>query len=219
MNHPVVNHPVVDRPAPKRTASSRPLIGAAHRVLSPRPLMGAAHRAAARAALAALLLVAVAGCGVSPTGVNDKGPPPVISGDSTIVRVYLVRSGRLEPISVAAASGHVNDVLSALFGAGRRPPSGVGTTLSRMRLAQVQLVRYTSDPNLRNDPDSAGLRLRVFVSGPKMSRIAMAQITCTARLRPEIWAVEIAQSGSGNLKIHTCREYWDLAPLNGHLPP
>ncbi|WP_433350713.1 hypothetical protein ACQP25_41470 [Microtetraspora malaysiensis] len=214
MNRPVLNRPASNRPVVGRAASSRPLLGAAHRAAA-----RAAHRAAARAALAALLLVAVAGCGVSQTGVNDKGPPPVISGESTIVRVYLVRSGRLEPVSVAATSGHVNDVLSALFGAGRRPPSGVGTTLSRMRLAQVQLVRYTSDPNLRNDPDSAGLRLRVFVSGPKMSRIAMAQITCTARLRPEIWAVEIAQSGSGNLKIHTCREYWDLAPLNGHLPP
>ena len=31
--------------------------------------------------------------------------------------------------------------------------------------------------------------------------------------------VEIAQSDSETLKIHTCREYWDLAPLNGHLPP
>ncbi|WP_066938247.1 hypothetical protein [Microtetraspora fusca] len=206
-----MNRPAPNRAASNRTTSSRPLNRATHRALSPRSLNWAA--------LAALLLVAVAGCGVSPTGVNDKGPPPVISGDSTIVRVYLVRSGRLEPVSVAAASGHVNDVLSALFGAGRRPPSGVGTTLSRMRLAQVQLVRYTPDPHSRNDPDSAGLRLRVFVSGPKMSRIAMAQITCTARLRPEIWAVEIAQSGSENLKIHTCREYWDLAPRNGHLPP
>ncbi len=172
-----------------------------------------------RLAGVALLLAAVAGCGVEPTRVNDGGPPPVISGASTVVRVYLVRSGRLEPTSVAATSSHVNDVLSALFGAGRRPPSGVGTALSRMRLAQVQLMRYTPDPSSRNDPDSVGLRLRVFVSGPKMSRIAMAQITCTARLRPEIWAVEIAQGDAETLKIHTCREYWDLAPQNGHLPP
>ncbi|WP_157530538.1 hypothetical protein [Microtetraspora niveoalba] len=181
------------------------------RTLSPHPLT--------RAVAAVLLVAAMAACGVDPTRVNDKGPPPVISGNSTLVRVYLVRSGRLEPVSVAAASNRVNDVLSALFGAGRRPPRGIGTSLSRMRLAQVQLVRYTPDPSTRNDPDSAGLRLRVFVSGPRMSRIAMAQITCTARLRPEIWAVEIAQGDGGTLKIHTCREYWDLAPRNGHLPP
>ncbi|GLW97639.1 hypothetical protein [Microtetraspora sp. NBRC 16547] len=176
-------------------------------------------RAVGRTAVVALLVIAITACGVDPTRVFDGGPPPAISDASTLVRVYLVRSGRLEATSVAATSAHVNDVLSALFGAGRRPPRGVSTALSRMRLAQVQLVRYTRDPASHNDPDSAGLRLRVFVSGPRMSRIAMAQITCTARLRPEIWAVEIAQGEAGTLKIHTCREYWDLAPENGHLPP
>ncbi len=171
----------------------------------------------------ALLLAATAACGVEPTGVIDAGPAPVITGAPTLARIYLLRGGRLVPTNVAAGSPNVNDIMTALFKAGHRPPNGMSTALAQLKIAQVQLVRYTPERATRNDPDSPiGLRMRVFVSGPQISRAAMAQITCTARLRSEIWAVEIAHltpGRTGRLKIHTCREYWDLAAENGHLPP
>lgn len=173
--------------------------------------------------LAATTTIWTASCGVEPTGVIDAGPAPVITGVPTLARIYLVRDGQLAPANVVAGSPNVNDIMAALFEAGRRPPNGLGTALGRLTLTQVQLVRYTPERASRNDPDDpVGLRMRVFVSGPQISRTAMAQITCTARLRSDIWAVEIAHASPGRsarLKIHTCREYWDLAAENGQLPP
>ncbi|MEW9529105.1 hypothetical protein [Microbispora sp. NPDC049125] len=176
--------------------------------------------------LAALLLLMACGaaaCGVAPTGVRDAGPAPLVTGTPTLVTIYLVRDGQLVPTVVAARSRHVNDIMTALFKARGQPPTGLSTALSGLTLAQVQLVRYAPDAGSRNDPDNIlSLRMRLFVSGWRLSRTAMAQITCTARLRPEIWAVEIAHATpdrTGPLKIHTCREYWDLTPQDGHLPP
>jgi hypothetical protein len=160
---------------------------------------------------------------VAPTGVVDAGPAPVITGSPTYVRIYLVRDGRLEPSTVVSRSPHVNDIMSALFKARPRDGSGLSTALTGLTLAEVQLVRYAPDAGSRNDPDNTlSLRMRLGVSGWRVSRTAMAQITCTARLRPEVWAVEIAEAApgrTGSLKIHTCREFWDLAPKDGHLPP
>ncbi|MFI7039325.1 hypothetical protein ACIBI0_21780 [Microbispora rosea] len=175
------------------------------------------------AALLAGLLMLPAACGVAPTGVVDAGPAPVISGTPTLVTIYLLRNGRLWPTRVAARSPHVNDVLDALFAASGRTSNQLSTSLTGLTLAQVQLVRYAPDAGSRNDPDNIlSLRVRLFVSGWKITRTAMAQITCTARLQPEIWAVEIAHATpdkNGPLKVHTCREFWDLAPKDGHLPP
>ncbi|MEU8173981.1 hypothetical protein AB0C14_13970 [Microbispora hainanensis] len=183
-------------------------------------------RRRARALLAGLLatlFMVSAACGVAPTGVIDAGPAPVISGTPTLVTIYMLRDGRLWPTRVAARSPHVNDVLDALFAASGRTPNQVSTALTGLTLAQVQLVRYAPDAGSRNDPDNTlSLRVRLFVSGWKITRTAMAQITCTARLRPEIWAVEIAHATpdrNGPLKVHTCREFWDLAPKDGQLPP
>jgi hypothetical protein len=176
------------------------------------------------AALMAALAVTAAACGVEPTRMFDAGPAPVISGQSTRARIYLVRDGHLEPTTVAVGSQQVDELMTALFRSSTRPADGLTSALAGLTLSQVQLVRYSADPSTRNDPDNTlSLRIRVFVSGWKMSRMAMAQITCTARLRPEIWAVEIARNTpgaeTGPLQVHTCREYWDLAPKDGQLPP
>ncbi|GLW26327.1 hypothetical protein Mame01_63690 [Microbispora amethystogenes] len=169
------------------------------------------------------LLAASAACGVGPSEVVDAGPAPAISGTPTLVTIYLLRDGKLRPARVAARSAHVNDVLDALFKASGRPANRLSTALTGLSPAQTQLVRYSPYEGSRNDPDSTlSLRVRLFVSGWKISRAAMAQITCTARLSPEVWAVEIAHVApgrNGRLKAHTCREYWDLAPEDGQLPP
>jgi hypothetical protein len=170
--------------------------------------------------LVALLAAVTAACGVAPTGVVDAGPAPIARGGSSTTRIYLLRDGRLQLTSVPVGSPHVNDVMATLFSTSAQPAARLTTALGGLHLAEVQLVR---DASSRNDPDNAvTLRMRVFVSGRKISRIAMAQITCTARLRSEVWAVEISHGAPGDtgpLKVHTCREYWDLAPKDGHLPP
>ncbi|MBP2707141.1 hypothetical protein JOL79_25475 [Microbispora sp. RL4-1S] len=200
----------------------------ARRRAAPPTALPTALPAALPTALAATLVVTLlaallVACGVTPTPVRDGGPAPLVTGTPTIVRVYLLRDGRLQPTTVAAQSPHVNDVMAALFKARARPGSGMSTALAGLTPSQVQLVRYAPGAGTRNDPDNTlSLRMRLFVSGWRLTRLAMAQITCTARLRPEVWAVEIADATPGRtgpLKIHTCREFWDLAPKDGHLPP
>jgi len=177
----------------------------------------------ARPLLAAALLASATACGVEPSPISDAGPAPVISGPTILARIYLVRNGKLWPTTAAVRSPHVSDVMQALFNAKGSKDKGIGTELSGLTLSQVQLVRYSAEAGGRNDPDNTlGLRMRLFVSGRKISRLAMAQIICTARLSPEIWAVEIAHvtpKGTGSLKTHTCREYWELATGNDQLPP
>ncbi|MFC0862002.1 hypothetical protein ACFHYQ_06815 [Sphaerimonospora cavernae] len=181
------------------------------------------RRRAVAALLSALLTAPVAACGVEPTEVIDAGPAPVISNMPAAATIYLIRDGRLWPMTVATESPQPTDVMTALFKAERRMPKRAATALSGLTLTQVQLVRSTPDPDRRNDPDIIySLHMRVTVSGWKISRMAMAQITCTARLRPEIWAVEIVHAtpeSTGRPKTHTCREFWDLSPRAGRLPP
>ena len=168
------------------------------------------------AALLAGLLMTQTACGVAPTGVIDAGPAPVISGTPTLVTIYLLQDGQLWPTRVAARSPHVNDVLDALFAASGRPSNRLSTALTGLTLTQVQLVRYTQDADSHNDPDATlSLRVRLFVSGWKITRAAMAQITCTARLRPEIWAVEIAHTTPGRYgpsAVRSCREWRARSP-------
>jgi hypothetical protein len=172
----------------------------------------------------ALTLAGTAACGVDPTGVIDAGPAPVISAKGALANVYLLRDGRLASKQVATASNAVQDVISALFEVSKRSGDGLGSALKVVRLEQSVLGRYGVDSGVRNDPENpVGLRLHVIVNGPgRLGRTAMAQITCTARLREEIWAVKITQTtakGPMALGEHTCREYHDLAAAGVNLPP
>jgi hypothetical protein len=172
----------------------------------------------------ALILLAVTACGVQPSGVIDSGPAPVISARSTLATVYLVRDGKLAPKNVVVASASVEDTMKALFEAGERPQEGVSTDLTGLRLEQSSVSRYGLGPGVRNDPENPlGLRLHVIVHGAvKLTETAKAQITCTARLRQEIWAVKLTQTtpdGPVAAGEHSCRQYWRLAAKNVQLPP
>ncbi|MEU9888158.1 hypothetical protein [Sphaerisporangium sp. NPDC051011] len=181
-------------------------------------------RRALTCAVAALALAGAAACGVDPTGVDDDGPAPVISARGAAATIYLLRDGRLAPKNVTTASPAVEDLVTALFEVGRQPGDGLGTALRGFRLEQSVVGRYGVDSGVRNDPENpVGLRLHVIVNGPgRLGRTAMAQITCTARLREEIWAVKITQTtpkGPLALGEHTCKEYHDLAAPSVNLPP
>ncbi|NAS26715.1 hypothetical protein GT755_34215 [Herbidospora sp. NEAU-GS84] len=168
--------------------------------------------------LAALLSTA---CGVTSTGVQDGGPPPVISPKAAVATVYLLRDGKLEPSSVAVASHSMDNVMAALFEAGARSTSGLTTELTGLTWQTSQLTRFGT---VRNDPDNAdGFRLSLFVGGGRpITKKAQAQMTCTAmRQRQDIWAVTITRTdatGPVSYGEHTCREFWHLAAPGRQLP-
>lgn len=186
-------------------------------------MSGVTRLPAAVAALLGLLLT-LAGCGIEPTDVIDEGPAPVIRAKSTITTVYLLRDGRLWPKQIVVASSSVEDALKALFQAGERAHDGVTTALTGLRLEQTYVTRYGGRAGTRNDPENPlGLRLHVIVNGSaKLTEAAKAQITCTAMLRQEIWAVKLTHTtpeGPIAAGEHTCREFWKLAAKDVQLPP
>lgn len=181
------------------------------------------RRMTTRAAALAAVLATVAACGVDPSDIADAGSAPVISARAASANVYLLSDGRLTSRTVPTASDGAQDVLAALFQVGQRPQREA-TALGGFRLEQTVLGRYGVERGVRNDPENpVGLRLHVIVYGPgRLPRTALAQITCTARLSEEIWAVKITQTTSkGPLAMgeHTCSEYHDLAAPGVNLPP
>ncbi|GAB1821258.1 hypothetical protein [Herbidospora sp. RD11066] len=169
-----------------------------------------------------LAVLLVAACGVTPTGVQDGGPPPVISPKAAVATVYLLRAGKLEPSSVAVASHSMDNVMAALFEAGTRSTFGLTSELNGLTWQTSQLTRFGS---VRNDPDNAdGFRLALFVNGGRpITTTAQAQMTCTAmRQRQDIWAVTITRTDTATGPVsygeHTCREFWHLAAPGRQLP-
>lgn len=183
---------------------------------------------AVTALLATLVLASpfalLSGCGIEPTDVIDEGPAPVISARSTLTTVYLLRDNKLAPKNIVVASGSVEDTIKALFQAGERAHDGVTTALTGLQLEQSYVTRYNNKASGRTGPDNPlGLRLHVIVNGSaKLTETAKAQITCTAMLRQEIWAVKLTHTtpdGPVAAGEHTCREYWRLAAADVQLPP
>jgi hypothetical protein len=167
---------------------------------------------------AILLLVFLAACGVEPSNAIDAGPAPVISPKASLVTVFLLKQGRLVPVRVSAASHSMDNVMLALFEAGRRRESDLGTALDEVTFSSSELVPFDINSHVRNDPGNTfGFRLRVsVVGGARLSRAAMAQMTCTAIWqRHDIWAVEITQvsrsGGAIHYSDHDCKTYSDLA--------
>ena len=130
---------------------------------------------AARAALAAglLSLVAVAGCGVRPSGVITGDPPP--SGAvvrTTTITVYLVRDGRLRPVTRPGG-----------------PPLSPADTLALLAAgptAEEQAQGLTTDVPAGTGPFSVTAEpeghLVVTSSTPVggLSALAIDQLACTA---------------------------------------
>ncbi|MBO3752273.1 hypothetical protein J5X84_39970 [Streptosporangiaceae bacterium NEAU-GS5] len=170
------------------------------------------------ALLAAALLAPLAACGVEPSNAIDAGPAPVISPKASLVTVFLLKSGRLVPVRVSAASHSLDNVMLALFEAGKRREGDLGTALDDVTYNSGELVPFDFNTHVRNDPGNTfGFRLRLSVTGvTPLSRAAMAQMTCTAIWqRHDIWAVEVTQaSRSGALTHypdHDCKTYSDIA--------
>ena len=171
-----------------------------------------------RRVLAALALAALAACGVQPSDAIDAGPAPVISPKASLVTVFLLKDGRLVPVRVSAASHSLDNVMRALFEAGRRREGDLGTALDEVSFTSSELVPFDVNSHVRNDPGNTfGFRLRVAISGTnQLSRAALAQMTCTAIWkRHDIWAVQVTQTSHEGTAIpypdHDCKAYSDMA--------
>jgi hypothetical protein len=176
--------------------------------------------------LAAILTFA--GCGISPSEVQDRGRPPVISYSPTWVTVYLLRDGRLEPVRIPVSSDSVKNVVDTLFRAGKQPPKpGLTSALNGFSSYDTKTTRYSDDVrNKQNDlEENLGYRLNVIITGEgRISTAGLAQITCTIRQNKQesIWSVEVTRLFPGtpdSMGEHTCFEYRGLAAPGVRLPP
>ena len=139
-----------------------------------------------------------AGCGISPTGVQDEGRPPVISYSPTWVTVYLLRDGRLEPVRIPVASDSAKNIVATLFRAGKQPPEpGLTSALNGFSHYDTETTRYSDDADQRNEPGGQpGLPAERDHHGRGRAQPAgLAQITCTIRQNKQesIWSVEVTR--------------------------
>ncbi|MFF3438088.1 hypothetical protein [Streptosporangium sp. NPDC002721] len=187
-------------------------------------------RRPARARWFACLLaaaLALCGCGISPTDVQDYGGPPVISYSPTWVTVYLLRDGRLEPVKVPVVSDSAKNIIDTLFRAGKQPPkAGLTSALNDFSHYDTKTTRYSDNTDQRNEPDdNLGYRLNVIITGEgKVTKEALAQITCTIRQNKQesIWSVEVTRLFPGTPETmgdRGCFEYRNLAAPGVRLPP
>ncbi|HLU70817.1 MAG TPA: hypothetical protein VKZ82_01440 [Nonomuraea sp.] len=145
-----------------------------------------------RAFLAVAALLSGVACGIMPTDVIERAPAPVIEIPPPSKTIYLLKNGELtmEPANVSSAS--VESLLRALFAASTQPLGeldtalrgyvfeGIDDSLNPIRRDEVKLPRTST--------------LTVYVRGPgRLSKIAMAQIVCTAQQDVTIEEVKIVQ--------------------------
>ncbi|MFC7647739.1 hypothetical protein ACFQX6_50050 [Streptosporangium lutulentum] len=163
-----------------------------------------------------------------PSEVQDRGSPPVISYSPTWVTVYLLRDGQLEPVRIPVTSDSVQNIVDALFQAGKRPPKpGLTSALNDFTPYDTQTTRYSDDVRNRGNDfaENLGYRLNVIITGEgKISTAGLAQIACTIRQNKQesIWSVEVTRLLPGNpdsMGEHTCFEYRGLAAAGVRLPP
>ncbi|MFI6508609.1 hypothetical protein ACIBCT_13475 [Streptosporangium sp. NPDC050855] len=176
------------------------------------------------------MLLVAAGCGISPTDVQDHGRPPVISYSPTWVTVYLLKGGRLVPSKIPVVSDSAKNIVDTLFRAGRQPPeTGLTSALNDFSHYDTKTTRYGDNVGTgdkRNEPDdNRGYRLNVIITGEgEISEAGLAQITCTIRQNKQesIWSVEVTRLFPGTPKSmgdRTCFEYRGLAAPGVRLPP
>ncbi|MFD1940108.1 MULTISPECIES: hypothetical protein [Nonomuraea] len=165
--------------------------------------------------LAALLLLP--GCGITPSPVATLTSAPVISTEPIWAKIYLIKKGRLALQEVRVASKTTEDLMRTLMDLANHPvESGQDTDLYGMRYQDVD-----SEPmgqrTQRMDPENKSLVLYVTLQGEReLSRVALAQIVCTARMRPEVAKVQVnitrSVSPSSTTGRRTCGEFHDLVP-------
>ncbi|MEO3823381.1 hypothetical protein [Actinomadura sp. B10D3] len=168
-------------------------------------------RRAIAAVLAAAAVAATLGCGVRPTGILSAGTKPIANGRASTMTLYLVREARLVKVVRPGLPGHPYLSLSQLavpvtVGERRqglhtevRGPGGLWPYLAERSVLVVRLadVRFGADGAVR--------------SGGRWSRIALAQVVCTAQAAPGVSDVQIMNEADPDARETTnCDRFSDL---------
>ncbi|GAA0949280.1 hypothetical protein [Nonomuraea longicatena] len=131
-------------------------------------------------ATAGLLLLAAAGCGITPTGVVDVAGPPVVRIPPPSKTIYLLRETRLVKQAVNVENDTVDSLLTALFQANNRELFGLQTALRGFAYEGVQDSLDSVPRDEVRLPRTSKLTVYVMGEG-RLSRLGKAQIVCTAQ--------------------------------------
>jgi hypothetical protein len=149
---------------------------------------GLAHRVLAAGLVS---LVAMAGCGVRPSGVITGGNPPSGAVEpNTTITLYLVKNGRLSAVSRPGPAPSHADTL-ALLAAGPNPrEQALGLTTD---------VPHGSGPFSVTAKSAGHLVVTVSTPAGELSTLAVGQIVCTATamLSPGLPAAPSPMDGPG----------------------
>ncbi|MEU6035233.1 hypothetical protein ABZ801_07465 [Actinomadura sp. NPDC047616] len=155
-------------------------------------------RPARTAALAAALVLVLAGCGIGPTGVVRSGDKPLTLAGSVRVTMYLVDGhDRLVPVVRPGLPGHPYYAVTQL--------GGEPTPAEKRRGLRNAVPRLELRPaSMQNGPvtvqrRSTELHVNVVTRGapakgdkaPSWSRLALAQVACTAETIPGVSGVRL----------------------------
>ncbi|MFD1535496.1 hypothetical protein [Nonomuraea guangzhouensis] len=162
----------------------------AGRVLAGRVLAGRVLAGRVLAAgLASLVAVAVAGCGVRPSDAITAGDPPSgrVEANPTVT-LYLVKNGRLSPVTRPGGRLYLTDRLAMLTD---------GPTAREQTDGFTTEVPFEAGPfSVTAEPDSP---LVVTLSTPigELSTLAVEQIVCTAAATVSEIPVQVTVVGAG----------------------
>lgn len=138
------------------------------------------------------LVALAAGCGITPNAAVERAAPPVVTMQPPSTHIWLVKRGRLQDVPVSTPKDHVEGLLEKLFDASKGPMPDDETTTE---LRGFTLDRTYTDRAPR-DPDSLPRTetLTVYIRGEsKLTRVAKAQIVCTAQQDSKIDRVKIVR--------------------------
>ncbi|MEO3872563.1 hypothetical protein ABGB18_27445 [Nonomuraea sp. B12E4] len=147
-------------------------------------------------ALVAAALLAVTGCGISPTDVQDRGATPTITIPPPSKTYFLIKDGKLSLEPADVENDTVDSLLGALFEASEQP---LGDRDTALRGFTYDGIEDSVNPVTRDEvPLPRTSTLTVYLRGDGiLSKIAMAQIVCTAQQDVVFEQVKIVRENEG----------------------
>ena len=169
---------------------------------APGPARKAVAAAAALVGLAAVAVPFRSGFGIQPTGIISAGEPPVAVGTAETITVYLVSDLGLVPVVRPGLPG--NPYLGIV-------QLGVPLTSEERRLGLRTEVPLQAEFRVRREGSST--IVMDVAPGRRWSRIALAQVACTAQEAPGVRRVVFAglhEADRTGWRTVTCEQFGEL---------
>ncbi|WP_433468369.1 hypothetical protein [Spirillospora sp. CA-128828] len=170
------------------------------------------RRRSVRVWAAAAALAALSGCGVRPTGILSAGTRPIANGRAATITIYLVKDSRLVPVVRPGLPGHPFLAAEQLA----VPPTTQERAMGLRTEVHGPLEAYSVVASSNPIGERSQLVVRPADSGKPAkiwSRLAMAQIACTAQAIPGIERVNLwgtPNPDKNGWEIVTCDRFSDL---------